>query len=141
MKILFICRANVGRSQMAEAIFNKLTKKHSATSAGLEPHELENKNINEAKKVLECMKEIGCNLENKISKRLTKVMVENADKIIILGEKNNWPSFLENTDKIEYWEVEDAVYKNLEGHRKVRDEIKLAVERLIEILERKQLTL
>ncbi len=35
MKILFVCKANNGRSQLAEAIFNKLVEgKHQATSAG-----------------------------------------------------------------------------------------------------------
>lgn len=135
MNILFVCRANVGRSQMAEAIFNKLTKKHSAISAGLDPHKWENKSINEAKKVIKCMKEIGCNLKDKVSKRLTREIVENADKIIILGEKENWPSFLKNSNKVEYWEVEDPAHKNLDGHRKTRDEIKLLINKLIRRIE------
>ncbi len=33
MKVLFVCVANVGRSQMAEAFFNRLSD-HQATSTG-----------------------------------------------------------------------------------------------------------
>ena len=34
MKILFVCRGNVGRSQMAAAIYKKMFPEHDVTSAG-----------------------------------------------------------------------------------------------------------
>lgn len=34
MKILFVCRGNVARSQMTEKIYNTLTRSHDAQSAG-----------------------------------------------------------------------------------------------------------
>ena len=37
MKVLFVCRGNVGRSQMAEAYYNFFTKSNMATSAGTDP--------------------------------------------------------------------------------------------------------
>lgn len=95
MKILFVCRANVGRSQIAEAVFNKLMKKDLAISAGIEPHKWENKKIDEAEKLIKSMKEIGCDLKNKISKRITKEMVDSADKIVVIGvDKNTWPDYV-----------------------------------------------
>lgn len=33
LDVLFVCRANLGRSQMAQAMFNRLSK-HQSTSAG-----------------------------------------------------------------------------------------------------------
>ena len=35
MKVLFVCKSNIGRSQMAEAFFNKFSKNHKAISAGI----------------------------------------------------------------------------------------------------------
>ncbi len=53
MKVLFICRANVGRSQMAEAIFNKFSEGNLAVSAGLNPpKEWEGKLLSKTKYVL-----------------------------------------------------------------------------------------
>ncbi|MDR1300269.1 MAG: GNAT family N-acetyltransferase, partial [Candidatus Nomurabacteria bacterium] len=34
-KVLFVCYSNIGRSQMAKAIYNKLSKSHNAESAGV----------------------------------------------------------------------------------------------------------
>ncbi len=130
MKIIFICKANVGRSQMAEAIFTKLSNQGSASSAGLDPGGWEGKKINSAKNLISCMKEIGYNLEEKISKKLTKEMVDNADKIIIIGEKENWPDYLINHN-IEHWEIPDAGGTDLDFHRKIRDQIKNKVKELI----------
>ena len=39
MKVLFVCIANVGRSQVAEAYFSKLTQ-HDSDSAGIAVNEL-----------------------------------------------------------------------------------------------------
>ena len=36
MKVLFVCKNNAERSQIAEAIFNRLSRGSSASSAGVE---------------------------------------------------------------------------------------------------------
>jgi len=61
-KVLFICRHNSGRSQMAEAMLNRLGKGwYKAESAGLEP-----KSVNAL--VVTVMEEIGYDLSGKRSK-------------------------------------------------------------------------
>ena len=68
MKVLFICKANVGRSQMAEAIFNNFTMgKASAISAGVDPGSYEGKMIEEVgPNVAACM-----NLRHSENARIT----------------------------------------------------------------------
>ena len=44
MKVLFVCLANVGRSQMAEAFFNRLSR-HQAGSAGSRVSAQEGQNL------------------------------------------------------------------------------------------------
>lgn len=131
MKVLFVCKANVGRSQMAETFFNNLVKKQSAISAGLNPREWKGKKINTAQKVISCTNEIGFDLTNKISKEISKEMVDNTDKIIVIGEKNNWPEYLINNYKVEFWDIEDAAGKDLDFHRRTRDKIMTKVKELI----------
>ena len=46
MKILFVCKGNVGRSQMATALFNKMSK-IKASSAGTNVKEDEGQKIKE----------------------------------------------------------------------------------------------
>ena len=69
MNILFICKANAGRSQMANAFFNKLSKKNKSISAGALVNEKEGESLPEF--VLKCMEEEGYDLSNEVRKQLT----------------------------------------------------------------------
>jgi protein-tyrosine-phosphatase len=80
MRILFLCKANVTRSQMAEAFFNEYSKKHTSESAALK---IDINYIDE--RVIRAMKEIGFDLSNKKPKQVTNEMIDNADKVIILS--------------------------------------------------------
>jgi len=135
MKILFVCKANVGRSQMAEAIFSKKSKDHEVSSAGISPGEWEGKKLSETKCVKVCLSEIGIDVNEKISKKLTKEMVQDADKVIAIVEKYIWPDFLENSEKVVFWKIADPKEENLEFHRKTLNEISQEVEDLIKSLD------
>lgn len=61
-KVLFICRHNSGRSQMAEAFLNALGEgKFQAESAGLDPRPVD-------PRVVDVMAEIGYDLSRNVSK-------------------------------------------------------------------------
>ena len=130
MNILFICKANAGRSQMANAFFNKLSKKNKSISAGALVNEKEGGPLPEF--VLKCMEEEGYDLSNEVRKQLTPDMVKWADKIIIMTERENIPNYLINeSEKITFWEVEDGKGMSYEIHIKIRNKIKKLVEELI----------
>ena len=136
MKVLFICRANVGRSQMAEAMFNNLTKAHIASSAGLNPPQnWEGEKLSKTKFVAPCMAEISIDVSEKISKKITEPMVIESNKIIVIGERENWPSFLLNSGKVDYWDIADPDTGGMDLHRTVRDQIKSKVNLLIKDLQ------
>ncbi len=136
MKVLFICRANVGRSQMAEAIFNSISKKHKAVSAGLNPpEEWEGHKLSKTQFVALSMDEAGYNVNEKFSKRLTSQMIDGVEKVIVIGEKEGWPVYLKESNKLSFWDIEDPDRGGLELHRKVRDQIKNLIEKLINEIE------
>ena len=125
--ILFVCVHNSGRSQMAEAFFNKLAHgKAQAFSAGTQPAE----KVNPV--VVEAMKEVGIDIIGNKPRALTMDMVEKADKMITMGcgaeaEAVCPASFIETED----WALEDPKGKSLEQVRKIRDEIKERVNKLV----------
>ena len=127
-KVLFVCVQNSGRSQMAEAFFNKLAGgKAQAYSAGTQPSD----KVNPV--VVEAMREAGINIGGNKPKALTMDMVEKAEKMITMGcgaeaEAVCPASFIETED----WALEDPKGKSLEQVRKIRDEIK---ERVITLLK------
>ena len=125
-KVLFVCVHNAGRSQMAEAFFNRLAEgKALALSAGTEPAS----RVNPV--VVKVMREVGIDVSHQESKLLTLEMLENADRVITMGcsvEKACPASFVPT----EEWNLEDPEGKPIEEVRQIRDKIKAGVEELFE---------
>jgi arsenate reductase len=123
--VLFVCVHNSGRSQMAEAFFNKLAKgRAKGLSAGTQPAEAVNP------VVIEAMREIGIDISHNKPKALTMEMLEQADRVITMGcgaEAVCPASFVETED----WALEDPQGKTLPDVRKIRDEIKDRIVKLI----------
>lgn len=140
MKILFVCRGNVGRSQMAEAIFNKTVKDGSnSDSAGTlvfnKDGESRNgvmlKNTKGAEEVIKSMAEIDIDINENKRTQLTEMMLNEYDKVVVMAEIENVPEYVKEIDKIIYWEVEDPKGMSLEETSKIRDQIAGLVHSLI----------
>lgn len=137
MKILFVCRANSGRSQMAEAMFNGMTKKHHATSAGT----YVTKKGRLPEHVINCLKDIGYDISTKRRTQLKRTIAENADKIIVMMEPHEVENFaqryIKNSNKTEYWSIKDAKGTDYKFHCATRDKIKQKVRSLIFDLDKR----
>jgi|ERR1035437_7942923 protein-tyrosine-phosphatase len=133
MKVLFVCRANAGRSQMAEAFYNSYIGSKKATSAGLDlKHSTKGDDLSLPDSVIEVMNEIGHDLSSHRRKELTEQMVNDAD-IVVVTSDYPLPSYLENSKKLVRWdEIPDAARTPMDFHRKVRDMVKKRVLELIE---------
>ncbi len=136
MKVLFVCRANVGRSQMASALFNKFSKKNRSTSSGTDVKEKDGKPLfdsqkNEGRYVLECMNDVGLDISKNVRTQITPKLIKEADLIIMMAEKENWPDYLENSPKARFWDVPDAKGTDLAFHISVRNKIEKKVKELI----------
>jgi len=127
-KVLFVCVENARRSQMAEALFNKLAKGQAvAISAGDKPAS----KIDE--KTVEVMKEIGIDITKQRPKALTMKMVEEADIAITMGCGADVCPVVPK--QVEEWKIEDPAGKPIAKFREVRAEIKRRVEKLVRILK------
>ena len=129
-KVLFVCIHNSGRSQMAEAFFNKLAEgKAIGLSAGTRPAD----DVNPV--VVEAMNEVGIDISNNKPKMLTIDMVDSADRMITMGcgaeaEEVCPASFIETED----WALDDPHGQSIGEVRKIRDDIKDRVMNLIDEL-------
>ena len=128
MTILFVCVHNSGRSQMAEALFNKMAKgKAIGLSAGTQPAD----KINPV--VVEVMREIGIDISSKKPKALTMDMAEKADRMITMGcgaeaEAVCPATFIETED----WALDDPKDQPLDKVREIRKQIQAKVLKLLE---------
>ena len=135
MKIVFVCKANHGRSQLAEALFNNLSKgKHTAISAGTK---IIREGVNrEGQAILDpnvitVMKEVGIDVSENVRNQFTPEMLKEADKVVVMAEPENTPLYLSESEKAIFWNVPDTYNQNVEFVRSVRDKIKILVSDLI----------
>lgn len=129
-KILFICKGNVGRSQIAEAYYNHFSKSNLAISAGLKQSSVYY-GRNPFPVIINLMSEDGINIENAFVKKLTKNMVIQVEKIIVLCEKERCPKYLIINNKTIFLPIEDPYGKSLAQLRKTRKIIKKIVLNLL----------
>lgn len=132
LKILFICKGNVGRSQIAEALFKKkYAKTYEVSSAGLKlsgPEQPIAELIPNVKEVLDVMNEEGIDVSKSVRVQLTDKIAENADVIVVLIEDGEaLPDYLE-FQKVIRWNIADPKGKDLEFTRNIKDEIKNHIE-------------
>jgi len=127
--ILFVCVGNAGRSQMAEAIFNKLKPTgFLAISAGTRPA----KEINPL--VVQALSEIGIDASRSRPKPISQEMVAEAERIITMGCEAEEFCPAKLLPKVEDWKIEDPKGRSLEEIRSIRDSIRQHVEVLLEEL-------
>jgi len=133
MKVLFICKSNVGRSQMADAFFNDLANEHAAISAGTHVKS-ENEGCPISKiteKVTLCMREAELEVADNIMNQLTEEVVDESDVVVAITPKDTLPEYLQTSSKLVVWNIPDAGGTDMDFHRKVRDMVKSGVEELI----------
>jgi protein-tyrosine-phosphatase len=132
MKVLFICRQNIGRSQMAVSIFNKYIKNSYADSRGTMV-EIEGMTLEElgAKNTIRALQENeNVDARNLKSIQLKQVDLLNYDHIIVMSEIKKTPYWLEHSSKAERWDIPDTKTSDYETTVEVLHDIKkLVLER------------
>ena len=124
-QVLFICTHNSGRSQMAEAFFNRYANGGAkAVSAGTHPADKLNP------LAIEVMKESGIDVSRQRPKLLTAEMLDDADVIITMGcgVDNACPAAPIPTID---WGLAGPEGQPIEKVRQIRDEIDSRVKRLV----------
>ncbi|TMA30284.1 MAG: arsenate reductase ArsC [Deltaproteobacteria bacterium] len=125
-RIIFACVHNAGRSQMAAAFFNLLADpmKARAISAGTQPGERVHP------EVVTAMKEVGIDLTDARPQRLTAALAKDASMLVTMGCGDECPVVpgAERDD----WPLPDPKGRTTEEVRKIRDDVRLRVEALVQ---------
>jgi arsenate reductase len=125
-KVMFVCKKNSARSQMAEGFAKTLGKGQiEVTSSGLEARQVR-------PEAIATMKEIGIDITDQTSKALGEFQAEDFDVVISLcGCGVNLPEEWLLREKFEDWQLDDPA-EQPEIFPRVRDEIKVKVTQLID---------
>lgn len=127
-RVMFVCKKNSARSQMAEGFAKTLgVGKIAVTSSGLEASQVR-------PEAIATMQEAGIDISNQTSKSLSDFNAENFDVVISLcGCGVNLPPEWVMREIFEDWQLDDPA-EQPEIFPRVRDEIKERVEQLIATL-------
>jgi len=121
---LFVCVHNAGRSQMAAGYLTALARgKIDVRSAGSQPGD----QVNPV--AIQAMAEEGIDISTQNPKILTTESVQVSDVVITMGCGDACPIF--PGKRYEDWELDDPDGKGIDAVRRVRDDIRGRVEKLI----------
>jgi arsenate reductase len=125
---LFVCRQNAGRSQMSAALFEQASGgRHRALSAGTMPADQVHP------EVVEVMRELGVDLSERVPRRLSHELAEQADVVVTMGCGDECP-YIPGKRYVD-WELDDPAGRPVDEVRAVRDDIARRVGELVAELD------
>jgi arsenate reductase len=126
--VLFVCVQNAGRSQIAEALFDRAAAgRHRARSAGSRPAE----HVHPA--VVTALAEQGIDVSRNAPHKLDPDDMAWADVVVTMGCRDECP-YVPGKRYID-WDLEDPAGQAIEKVRGVRDEIHRRVDHLVAELD------
>ncbi len=127
-RVLFVCVANAGRSQMSQALFERVAGgRHVARSAGSDPADSVHPDV------VRAMAELGVDIADRVPHRLTRADAEWADVVVTMGCGDACP-VIPGRRYVD-WELRDPKHLPLEDVRTIRDDIRGRVEGLVAELD------
>jgi arsenate reductase (thioredoxin) len=125
---LFVCLHNAGRSQMSAALFERAAgDRHQALSAGTIPAERVHP------EVVEVMRELGLDIHDRVPRKLTRELAEQADVVVTMGCRDECP-YVPGKRYVD-WDLADPKGRPLDAVRATRDDIARRVEALVDELD------
>ena len=122
--VLFVCVRNAGRSQMAEALFERAAgDEDEARSAGSRPADRVHP------EVVEVMGEVGIDLAGRAPRGLDRSDLEWADVVVTMGCGDECPVI--PGKRYVDWELDDPAGRPLDEVRAVRDAIEGRIATLL----------
>jgi arsenate reductase len=123
-RVLFVCIQNAGRSQMAQALFDRAaTGAHESRSAGSRPAQ------HVHPEVVAAMRELDVDLSARVPHKLDRADAEWADVVVTMGCGDECP-YIPGKRYVD-WELDDPGGRPLAEVRRVRDEIARRVDGLV----------
>jgi arsenate reductase len=127
-RVLFVCKQNAGRSQMSNALFQRVAQgRHDSRSAGTRPAEQVHPVVADA------MREVGIDISGYRPQKLTDDLGQWADVVVTMGCGEECP-YIPGKRYID-WELTDPADKSLAEVRAIRDDIRVRVTDLVRELD------
>jgi protein-tyrosine-phosphatase len=137
MKVMFVCHANIGRSQAAEAFFARASK-HDASSSGTHVDELMAKEKPASAKLkdnsklsMPYMLKQGIDISEQERTQITPELVAGVDRVIVILTPEEVPDYVKESGKLTLWDISDPA-THVARATELFDEIKILVDELVQ---------
>lgn len=131
MKVLFICRANIGRSQAAMELYR--LRGGQADSAGTRV-DVPGQSLNDrpgAATIVNVMRnEYAVDMSRNVRTQLTLDLAANYDRLIVMAEHETIPKWLLTMPTAEFWQVDDPKQQDEITTRDIVREIACRIDAL-----------
>jgi protein-tyrosine-phosphatase len=82
--------------------------------------------------ILECIRnEFGVDIADKERQQLTPAMVDAADVVVVIAEKEQWPAYLKEGGKVVFWDIPDGAGQDDTFVYEVLTQVRRRVEQLV----------
>lgn len=127
--VVFVCVKNGGKSQIAAALMRSAVgREMDVLSAGTAP----GSGLNEQARAV--VEEVGATFDGEYPKPLRPQMIQDADRVVVIGSEAVVEPVEGMRGTIENWEVDEPSARGIEGAermRLVRDDIARRVDSLV----------
>jgi protein-tyrosine-phosphatase len=76
-------------------------------------------------------RELGRDIGEKEKQQLIPEMMTTADLVVVIAEKERWPGYLKECDKVLFWDIQDPVDMAHESANEVYRQVQRRVEQLV----------
>lgn len=115
---------------MAKELYNQLHPGDADAAGTIVDVEGQTLAAQGAPKTITVMKEVGVDVSQNTRHQVTKEMLPRYDKVIIMSEPENTPTWLEEWPKAERWDIQDTRDTDLDGTRAIRNELSKRIAKL-----------
>lgn len=124
MKILFICRANVGRSQAAMELYRLRGGRADSAGTKVDTPGQSLRDRPGATTIVNVMRDdYGVDMSRNVRAQLTPDLAANYDKLIVMAEHETIPEWLLVMPIVEFWHVDDPRQQDEATTRRIVREI------------------
>lgn len=131
MKVLFVCQANVGRSQVAMELFCQLGGE--ADSAGTKvdlPGTTLAERPGAATVVAILRNDYDIDMIHNMRTQINRDLLTSYDVLIVMAEIETVPTWLLEDSRMRYWKIDDPKCQDDMTTRRIVDEVKARVDSL-----------
>jgi protein-tyrosine-phosphatase len=136
MNVLFVCQANVGRSQVAMELYRKAGGQADSSGTKVDTPGATLAERPSSATIVEIMREKhNVDMIHNVRTQITEQNATGYDKIIVMAEKETVPDWLFADSRAEFWTIDDPKGPDVATTNRIVQEVEQHLQPLLQALD------